>query len=351
MENSIGINKPAKSGFQNSWLQILLPAAIGMIVIGAMFIKEMNWSALKSISLSPGSLSFFLLACTFMLIRDFAMAKRFMHIANNQLNTGQALHIHLLSEFTSAVTPAAIGGSSLVILFLKKEGINAGKSTAIMFVNLFLDELFFILACPLVFCLLPIQLLFNSDSIIVSSFVYVFSVLYFGRLIWTIVLYIGIFHKPHWIQKMLSTLFRLPVLSKFQHKIANLTSHLIEASQEFGNQGLAFWAKSFMLTCISWTARFLVVNALFMIFQPDKIDHLVVFARQLVLWIYMMVSPTPGGSGLAEYSFKAYYSDIFCNSTQIIILTLLWRVCSYYLYLFAGMLILPSWLKKSFGQS
>ena len=348
MENSIGINKPAKSGFQSSWYQILLPAVIGMIVISIMFVKEMNMSALRSISFNMSSFGFFLIACSLMLIRDVTMAKRFMHITHNQLSPGQALNIHLLSEFTSAVTPAAIGGSSLVVLFLKKEGLNSGKSTTIMFINLFLDELFFIIACPLVFLFLPLHLLFNSSSIIVASFAYVFSGLYVARLIWTAILYIGIFHKPQWIKGLFTVLFRIPFLSRFQQKANSLTSNLMEASQEFGKQGFLFWAKSMLLTCLSWTARFLVVNALFMIFQPKQIDHLVVFARQLVLWVYMVVSPTPGGSGLAEYSFKAYYSDIFNNPTQIIIITLLWRICSYYLYLLAGMFILPSWLKKSF---
>ena len=39
-------------------------------------------------------------------------------------------------------------------------------------------------------------------------------------------------------------------------------------------------------------------------------DHMLIFARQLVMWIMMLVSPTPGGSGFAEYIFTRYLSDV-----------------------------------------
>ena len=60
----------------------------------------------------------------------------------------QAFRVNMLCEFTSAVTPSAVGGSSLIVLFLNKEGINAGRSTALTISCLFLDELFLVLACP-----------------------------------------------------------------------------------------------------------------------------------------------------------------------------------------------------------
>jgi len=68
----------------------------------------------------------------------------------------------------------------------------------------------------------------------------------------------------------------------------------------------------------------------------------------------MIVSPTPGGSGVSEYAFKEYYKDIFTSKysdSAIIFVTLIWRMISYYLYLLLGLLVIPNWIKKSFTKT
>jgi glycosyltransferase 2 family protein len=101
------------------------------------------------------------------------------------------------------------------------------------------------------------------------------------------------------------------------------------------------------MTTLSWIGRFSVVNAVFMAFTPIN-NHLVVFARQLVLWIVLIVNPTPGGSGVTEYAFKEYYSDLFSAASTILIITLVWRVISYYMYLLLGVIVIPQWVKSKF---
>jgi hypothetical protein len=330
--------------------QVLLPVLLGLVVIGWLFLKEFDPAILHQLSFTSTSLLFILLAFVLMLVRDFGMIWRFRMITDNDLSWKQAFHINVLSEFTSAVTPAAVGGSSLVVIFLMKEGINAGRSTTIMFVNLFLDELFFIFMCPLLFVFIPMETIFNSSSAIVSTFGVIFWSLYVGRLIWTTILFIGIFRKPSWIKHMLMLVFSLPFIRRWQHKVELLTDNLVHTSKDFGGRSFWFWAEAFGTTLLTWTARFLVVNAIFLAFTPIG-NHLVVFARQLVLWVIMVVSPTPGGSGVSEYAFKMYYSDIFSSASAIIFVTLIWRLISYYLYLFFGVLLIPNWIKKSFSKS
>lgn len=330
--------------------QALIPVLLGLFVIGWLFIDEFNPKVLSTFHFTVKSAFFIFLAFIFMLLRDLGMMFRFRLFTNNDLSWRQAFHINILSEFTTAVTPPAVGGSSLVVIFLIKEGIDSGKSTTIMFVNLFLDELFFLIVCPVVFLFIPIAELFNSSSAIVSTFAVVFSTLYFSRLIWTAILFIGIFRKPNWIKNILLTFFKLPYLRKWYNNVELLTNNLVQASQDMGNRTYWFWIKAFGMTLLTWTARFLVVNAVFMAFNPVNIDHLIVFARQLILWVVMVVSPTPGGSGVSEYAFKEYYSDIFTSSSAIIFVTLVWRTISYYLYLLIGVLVIPNWIKKSFSK-
>ncbi|MDR3651455.1 MAG: lysylphosphatidylglycerol synthase transmembrane domain-containing protein [Paludibacter sp.] len=331
--------------------QVVIPVLLGLFVIGWLFLDEFNPDVFSTFNFTIVSVLFILLAFLLMLMRDFGMMWRFRLLTDKDLSWKQAFHINVLSEFTSAVTPAAVGGSSLVVIFLIKEGINAGRSTTIMFVNLFLDELFFLIVCPIVFLFIPLPELFNSSSVIVSTFAVVFTSLYITRLVWASIMFIGIFKRPNWIRHMLLTLFKLPVLRRWYSNVDLLTNNLVQASRDIGSHSYWFWIKAFGMTLLTWSARFLVVNAVFMAFNPVNINHLVVFARQMILWVFMVVSPTPGGSGVTEYAFREYYGDVFSSPSAIIFVTLVWRMISYYLYLLLGLLIIPNWIKKSFTRN
>lgn len=63
----------------------------------------------------------------------------------------------------------------------------------------------------------------------------------------------------------------------------------------------------------------------------------------------MVVSPTPGGSGFSELIFKQYLSEFIPIAAAVPLIILLWRLLTYYNYLFVGALIVPRWVKKSFG--
>src|SRR5690554_8116287 len=74
-------------------------------------------------------------------------------------------------------------------------------------------------------------------------------------------------------------------------------------------------------------------------------EHFLVFGKQLVIWIMMLVSPTPGGSGFAEYAFHGFLGYLIPAGTGIA-MAFIWRLISYYSYLIIGVFILPKWIKK-----
>ena len=66
-----------------------------------------------------------------------------------------------------------------------------------------------------------------------------------------------------------------------------------------------------------------------------------------MIWVVLMVSPTPGGSGLSEWLFSEYYGDIVPTVGMALVLAICWRIISYYIYLAIGASIVPSWLKNT----
>ena len=191
---------------------ILLPVIIGLSVITIMFYREFNPALLKDIKFTWQTAFYILLAIFFMFSRDVGLIWRYRYITDKQLSWKQALNV--LCEFTSAVTPSSVGGSSLIVWFLNREGIEAGRSTALMITCLFLDELFLVIATLLILLLFPFNILFSNTTIITSSAKILFFIIYSAIALWTLMLYIALFHKPHWIGNLLRI-----ILSKIPKKM------------------------------------------------------------------------------------------------------------------------------------
>jgi uncharacterized protein (TIRG00374 family) len=284
------------------------------------------------------------MAVIFMLMRDAGMIWRFRIMSDHQLSWRSAFNVHILSEFTSAVTPSAIGGSGLVMLFMKKEGVDFGKGVAVTITNLFLDELFFIIICPLILIFVPFSDLFNSSNVVTGTISTLFWSVYAGFLLWTVIIFVGLFIRPSLITQTLSNVFSMRFLKKWKHKVDEFSSELLISSVEIAKKKISFWLRLLGLTIFTWSCRFLVVNMLFLAFE-SHLNHWIIFGRQLILWMVIHLTPTPGGSGFYEYMFNNYYGDILPHPGQLLIIIAVWRILTYYNYLIAGTMIIPRWMK------
>lgn len=333
------LTKPFKRSY------VMIPIVIGLSVVGWLFWREFNPQLFSDIRFSWRLMGGILLAFLFMFGRDGGLTARYHWISSGSLTWRQSFNVNMLCEFTSAVTPTTVGGSSLIVLFLNKEGINAGRSTALTISCLFLDELFLVLACPLALLFFPFDELFGDQSVFSEGIKLLFFIVYGVIAVWTLLLYLALFHRPEWVKRILIALFRLPVLRRWSKAMEELTDHLVVSSHEMSGKSFVFWLKAFGLTCCAWISRYLVVNALLFAFTTDG-SQLVAFVRQLILWVVMTVSPTPGGSGISEYVFQVYYADFFTIPGMALVVAFSWRIITYYMYLIIGACIIPGWLKK-----
>jgi glycosyltransferase 2 family protein len=78
-------------------------------------------------------------------------------------------------------------------------------------------------------------------------------------------------------------------------------------------------------------------------------NHLHIYATQMVMWVIMLISPTPGGSGIAELIFNDFLG-VFLLAGLAPVLAVFWRLLSYYIYLIIGSIILPGWLLRVFRK-
>lgn len=344
-------NQPETPLRQIKISRVILPTLLGIGVVIWLLVKNFDVKAFDVVTFTSRSVFWLFIATLLMFTRDLGYIIRIKILTDGKLSWIQAIRIIFLWEFTSAITPSAIGGTSVAILYVNKEGINVGRSSAVVMATSFLDELYFIIMFPLLLLFInSAQLFAIGGGFTFTNPFFVAAVIGYGvKFIWVIIISYGLFFNPRGLKWLILLIFKLPILRRWRSGADTAGTDIIKSSKELRSQPFMFWLKSFGATFLSWTSRYWVVNALFLAFFTVG-DHFLLFARQLVMWIMMLVSPTPGGSGFTEYVFTEYLGDFLPFASVAVLMALLWRLFTYYPYLFIGVFLFPRWIKLKFGE-
>lgn len=307
--------------------------------------STVDWSL---ISFNAQSILFLLCAIVMMVFRDFAYMVRIRVLTDKILTWKKCFNVIFLWEFASAVTPGVVGGAAVAMFILEKEKIPLAKSTALVIITAILDNFFYIFLLPVLFLFVsPHDLLPANLTSIREGGMTIFWIGYSIIAGINILLVTSIFIYPKLFGKLALFIYRLPFLKRRKHKAEKFAHDIEIASIELKGRSLIFWIKLFLATIWSWTSRYLVINFVLLAFiEIGLFDNLIILGRQLVMWLVMLVTPTPGGSGMAEYLFGELLSDYIRNGALALSLAFLWRLISYYPYLIIGSIILPRWAGK-----
>ena len=271
------------------------------------YIKQRASDALKQLEWTRSSFIWIFIAVLFMVGRDLFYMIRIRVLTRKKLSWKSSFLVIMLWEFASALSPGVVGGAAVAMFILNREKIPLGRSTAIVFITTMMDNLFYVLLIPLVFLFIDSSSLFPENTTFSLGVQWVFWIGFSIILIACLFLFFAVFILPSWSAWFLNTLFKI--------------------------------------------CRYLVINALLQAFLHLGImDHILILGKQLVLWIFMLISPTPGGSGVAEYAFGELLMPFGMSAAMLAGIAVLWRLISYFPYLFIGAILLPRWVKRT-GQS
>jgi len=335
--------------------KVILPAVIGLGVVAFIFYREFDPGVFGRITFTWKSVLWLFAAFLCMVGRDFGYMIRIRLLSDWKLNWLQAFRVIMLWEFTSAATPGAVGGTSVATVYIHKEGISVGRSSAIVLITSALDEFYFVLMFPLLLLLVGSGILFSipDSPAWTHGLMAVALVGYSIKLIWVMGLSYGLFLNPRGLSKLIYGIFHLPFLRRWKRAAGKAAIDIIVSSKEMKSKKPKFWIQAFLSTFLSWTSRYWVVNfiilAFFGLHAFGVHDHFLMFARQLVMWIILLVSPTPGGSGVAEFMFDKFLGEFIPVAGFAIALAFLWRLISYYPYLIIGALLVPKWINDKFS--
>lgn len=303
-------------------------------------LQEINWSAQSSL--------FILLAILMIVVRDIGYIIRIRLLTDKKLSWYRSFIVIMMWEFASALSPGVVGGAAVAMFILNREKIPMGRATALVVITAFMDNLFFVLCVPIVVMVVGYSVMFADFSGDISGGLITLFWLGYGVIVFvSLLLFISLFFQPRLIKSMLMLIAKLPFIKKYREDFRRTGDEIIITSKEFRGRSAKFWLGIFGATFLSWTGRYLVINMILAAFLSlGFYEHFVVLAKQFALWVIMLVSPTPGASGVAEWGFTRLLGSFATSALLISSLAILWRLISYFPYLFIGSLLMPRWLKK-----
>ncbi len=341
--------------------RIILPMLIGLIVVGYFIKRDVSQMDFSILEFSWYVVLFILISFVLMFFRDLGYVIRLRVLSSGDLSWRKCLRIVLLWEFGSAVAPSAVGGTGIATLFIWKEGLSVGRSTSIVMATSFLDELYFSMIFPIIFILFDNADLFDIEGAetYLNQFFYFALIGYIIKLSWTFFMAYSLFINPKLVGRIVNFLFKFRWLKKWQQKAVKFAADFKHASVDLKIKPFRFWIKAGLATALSWTSRYWVLNFLILAliaslaidhqeFFIPVAEHFLIFARQLIMWIMMLVMPTPGASGFVETIFLSYMGDFIPVAGFVAVMALVWRLVTYYPYLIIGAIISPRWVNKHF---
>lgn len=330
--------------------KVWVPILIGIGIVFLMFYLDPNVNAKTLRGIFDASAWGIALAIFVILCRDVGYIYRIREITDRQLTWMRALYVIILWEFASAVTPSIVGGTAVAVFILNKEGIKLGKAIAYVMVTAILDNLFFVIGAPIILFFAQGNIFPESrlmEMRLGRSLEVLFWTSYGLYAFYSLVMAAALFLRPRVFKWILLKIYSIKWLRKWKHSANEYGNQIIEASKELVGKNYKYWLPIIGATIFIWCSRYLMLNALIGSYQSLNVfDHVIVFARQVIMWIVMMISPTPGSSGTAEFFFAQFFSQFLHGYTFVT--SILWRLLSYYPYLLLGAIFLPRWIKQVF---
>jgi glycosyltransferase 2 family protein len=331
--------------------RVILPMLIGVGVVFYLLYQQFDPEEFSKIPWSLHTLFWLLMSLVFVVLRHLAYAARIKWLSEGAFTWKKAIELIFIWEFSSAVTPTSVGGSAVALFALSQEKIPPAKTTAIVLYTVVLDTIFFVGTLPV------LMLLFGPEIIRpgLTSFSNLgpwgitFLTAYVIMLSYGAFFFYGLFINPNQLKRTAAGITSLPYLRRWKRQAIELGNNFILASKELKAQNRRFHLKVFGATAAAWIFKFTLINciiiALVSALDTGFLSQLKLYSRLEAMFIIMAFSPTPGGSGFAEFVFGGFLSDYVPKGIALVVASV-WRLFTYYSYLLAGVIIIPAWLNK-----
>ncbi|HEX8391609.1 MAG TPA: lysylphosphatidylglycerol synthase transmembrane domain-containing protein [Longimicrobium sp.] len=244
--------------------------------------------------------------------------------------------VTLGAELTSSVFPTSSGGEVFRWGMMVQKGIPQGHAASIVTLGYLEDMMFFAVAIPTSIIVsqaweLPVlravgrQMRGQALGVIGIVVVALLLLWLLGRMMMAGRLGEGLRRRA------------LRITGKFKRRMRKTAHDFRGVYRLVIRRGKSRFALTVLITAVQWACRYSVVTAL-AYFLGARVDPVLFFLLQWVIFTLMIFIPTPGASGGAEAAFYLVYGALM-PAGLIGIATAGWRMLTFYLSLALGSII------------
>jgi hypothetical protein len=258
---------------------------------------------------------------------------RLSYVSQGRLSLRSGTRGQLAWDFFSSVTPSVVGGGPIAAFYVARDqNITVGESAAFMFFCILLDQLWFVVAIPL----LVVANAYVDLLPAAAGRVGLWGLMgYFGVLLtWAAVHAYATLFRPRLLLRLARWCVQWPYLRWARTRVMEEMRSYVRRARTLGTQSPSFYGVGFLLTGLSWGARYglvvLIVRSVY-----ANADALALLFRSAAMMLVGLIMPTPGGSGGVEGLYALFIGPLIPSS--LVAPTLLtWRLLSYYLFIALG---------------
>lgn len=240
------------------------------------------------------------------------------------------------TDLGAAVSPTVIGGGPVKLGLLLQKGLSPGKAGFVTILGGLEDIVMYLTAL-----FLCIYYTGESAAQVADAILSFFT----GN--WKLLLLIAtlLIIANQIVRRNVALQIRTYIPYKYKKAygrfvlgIKNAMREMIESGGLVLKQGKLKLLLSFSVLLLQWTAKFSILLILLKALNVD-FEIFITYIREWVVYLSMMMFPTPGATGGAETIFYYVFEDYIPASILPVIIAL-WRFGTYYMFLFLSIMIL-----------
>lgn len=240
----------------------------------------------------------------------------------------------IIGLYYGALTPFASGGQPIQIIYMKKDNMDVGKSTAVISIK------FFAYGCSM--CIIYILCMMLRGGYLYANYPSIFWISAVGFLV-NLLGVVGIvlamlnsdFGKKicNWF---INAFFKLKIIKHPEKPLAKVDKVI----NDFSNASsyiLIHKRKtllSVLTSCLNMFFLLIIPYLVYRAFGLNQYNWLDLFALNTFMYLSIAFIPTPGATFAAEGGFRLMFFSMFGNVIMLAIA--LWRILTYYIILIAG---------------
>ncbi len=288
-------------------------------------------------NLSLGFVALAVLMTGVFLVTEGGIIHMLLRAQGEHVGFWTTVKIGLIGIYYSYITPSSTGGQPAQVVYLRRDKVSVGNSTAVLFVKFFAYQLAFVL-CTVVSLIYMYPSLKRDDPQLIP--IVLLGIAING--LWIIA--IPLLFSPKILKKLCGGVTKLLLKCTFLKKRETYMEKVHGFEADFSSYTMKFRSKMrYVLLAILWSIPqvILQMSVLYVVFRAFSLDlpYGELLCMQTMLQASVCFIPLPGASGAQELGFSMFFKSYFASGDILYTAVLVWRFFTYYIIVLLGALV------------